>query len=125
MVTKGKAPSPLRDAILSAVDIQEEVVTIKEWGGIKVLCRGMSGRERSAYFVGNEDREMWEYTPRLILGNVLDPDTREPIFEAEDIDALADKSGVALDRLAKTITRLSGFGEEAKEEMEAVTEAFQ
>lgn len=122
---KGNAPSPLRDRILSMVDVQEEEVTVPEWGGLRVICRGMTGRERSEYFKLNADgREMWEYTPTLIVMCVLDPDSREPIFEDGDVEALANKSGAALDRLAKVVSRLSGFGQEADEEMKDAAEQF-
>jgi hypothetical protein len=121
-----KAPSVLRDAILSVVDVHMEEVVMPEWGGITVLCKGMTGRERSNYFQSNSnEEEIWKYAPRMIISNVLDPDTKEPIFSEKDLDAVADKSGLALDRLAKVVSRLSGFGEEAKEELEEVAESFQ
>jgi len=124
-VTKNQAPSALRDQILSVVDVQTEEVHIPEWG-VTVLCKGMTGRERSNYFEqAQEDTAMWKYAPRMIVANVIDPDTKEPIFTNKDIDAIADKSGAALDRLAKVISRLSGFGEEAEKEMQDVAEQFQ
>ena len=122
---KNQTPSPLRHAILSVVDVQSEEVVVPEWGDITVVCKGMTGRERSNYFQSNSDDDtMWKFAPRLIVNNVLDPDSKEPIFTEDDVDALADKSGSALDRLAKVISRLSGFGVEADKEMKDVAESF-
>lgn len=124
-MTKKQTPSALRDQILSIVDVQTEEVHVPEWG-VTVLCKGMTGRERSNYFENaQDDKAMWKFAPLMIIANVIDPDTMEPIFTTADIDALADKSGAALDRLAKVISRLSGFGEESNEEMAEVATQFQ
>ena len=124
-MTKNPVASALRDQILSVVDVQTEEIHVPEWG-VTVVCKGMTGRERSNYFeAAQDDTALWKFAPRMIVANVIDPDTHESIFTVADIDALSDKNGAALDRLAKSISRLSGFGSEAEEEMKDVADQFQ
>jgi len=109
----------LRDKILAAKDIQDEVVDVPEWG-VKLLVRGLTGRQRARLLQnavdanGNVDLE--RIYPELVIYSVYDPETGEQVFKPADRDALADKSGAALERIAQVAMRLSGLSANAVKE---------
>ena len=97
------------DKILGADDLLEQTVDVPEWGDIKVLLRGMTGRQRVALVdkIGNKDRT--HMYADILIATAYDPDDREPIFEAADRDALSAKSGAVLERLSLIVIQdLSG-----------------
>lgn len=106
-----------RDTILGAKDLDEEVVDVPEWG-TDVLLRGMTGKQRIRIVdAGNEKGYMYS---DLLLELCLDPDTRDPIFEMADREAIAGKSGGVLERLATKCLELSGVSiGDAEKEVEA------
>ena len=112
--------STLRERILSASDIQEEIVDVPEWG-VQVLVRGMTGAQRAAYLEaaapGGRANIANAYA-LLVITCALDPATRQPIFEMADRDALMAKSGRALERIAMAAMRLSGLTQAALAEAE-------
>jgi len=97
--------SQLRDTILDAQDLREEVVDVPEWG-VKILLMGMSARQRGLMVESVGDKMF--LTTDVVLTLARDPETREPIFDKADRDALAEKSGGVLDRLAQKVLELSG-----------------
>lgn len=52
--------------------------------------------------------------PELIISTACDPDTKEKIFKPADRDALALKSGAALEKIARVAMDLSGLSAEAR-----------
>lgn len=96
----------LRDTILQADDLEEQTMTIPEWDGAQILLRSMTGAERIdvAKLLGADDS--YAYADVLIM-LALDPETRKPIFEPADREALAGKSGAVLERIASELNRLS------------------
>lgn len=125
--------SNLKSIILEADDCPSEEVNVLEWGNVKLKLVGLTGEGRADYLSAglddNGDRKPdWlKYsTPRLLIEGIVDPSTGERVFTIEDIDALNRKSSQVLDRLAKTIARLSGLGadEQAKKEAEATEIQF-
>jgi len=104
--------SDLRGTILNAVDIQEELVEVPEWG-VTVLVRGMTGKQRSRFLraATNEAGEVSfdRFYPELVIATTYDPDSRTVLFGPADRDALNEKSATALERLANVATRLSGL----------------
>lgn len=104
----------LRDKILNADDIKTEEVTVQEWG-VNVKVKGMTGKSRSNLLEvcvdkdGNMDFE--KLYPLLLIGTVYDPESDEKVFEAADHDALNEKSGGALEKVAKVAMKLSGLDE--------------
>jgi hypothetical protein len=105
-----------RDAIFGANDYKVEVVDVPEWGG-QVKVRGLTGRERDEFEAGmfvRRGREMVRDTAnlraRLLVLCCLD-EAGNALFEREDVKALGEKSGAALDRVYESAAKLSGIME--------------
>lgn len=112
----------LRELILSTEDIQSEVVTVPQWGNAKLEIRGMSGKERSRLMQICVDPKTQEIDfsrlyPLIIVATAFDPETGEKVFSSDDIDALNEKSGAALEYVGKVAARLSGMDREDVEEL--------
>jgi len=108
----------LRDTILGADDREEVTIDIDEWG-VTVLLRGMTSGERMRVRKLTQTETPQSYADILIMA-LLDPETRKPVFDAADRDALADKSGAVLERISLEWLRISGpTDEEAESEIEA------
>jgi hypothetical protein len=109
----------IRDRILSAKDTHSEIVEIPEWG-VTVELRSMSGAARAVLMQEAVQSEgninMAKVYPDLIIQTCFDPETGEPVFEANDRDLIMSKNGSILDRLAEVATRLSGFNDKAVDE---------
>lgn len=99
-----------RAAIFAAQDVKSEVVPVPEWGG-SVTVQELSGNQRVR----------WENTVNalgkdpgirilsaLVVCSVVD-ESGDPIFTADDVEALGNKSAVALERVYNVATRLSGL----------------
>ena len=99
----------LRDTILTADDLKESVEDVPEWDA-KILLKGMTGRERirlvERVSATGPDREFM-YSD-ILIATALDPETGEKVFDPADREALADKSGGVLERLALKVLELSG-----------------
>lgn len=100
-----------RDDILHAQDLPVERVDVSEWGG-SVLVKGLTGAEReqleSAMF---RDRKRDDNHARAILVALSAVDEAgNKLFTLEDVEALAEKSGAALNRVFAVAQRLSGLG---------------
>jgi len=110
----------LREQILEARDIQEELVEVPEWG-VKILVRGLTGRQRAQLLQNAIDVagrvDLARVLPELVIYCVYDPETKEQVFKPADRDMLLEKSGTVLERIATTAMRLSGLTQEALEEM--------
>lgn len=102
-----------KDQILAASDIQIEDVDVKEWGG-SVRVAVMSGRARDQFLAMNSTKET-EYSlfqARLLSATVID-EVGNPLFTADDIEALRGKSRIVLDQLTSVATRINSMGVEA------------
>jgi hypothetical protein len=108
-MTKAKQPAVrktlTREQILSADDIRTEWVPVPEWGeDAELLVSGWTARTRDRFDTalsqalsnGEKDRDVRGI---FIALSVVDPDTREPLFEVEDIEALTKKSSLPINRL--------------------------
>lgn len=111
-----------KDQMLAADDIKSERVGVPEWGG-DVMVRGLTGRQRDAWEASMSVRrgktvvpDMRDFRARLVVLCVVD-ETGTLVFHDGDIDALAGKSGAALDRLYEVAARLSGIGDSDVEEL--------
>jgi hypothetical protein len=112
---EGNGKSPLtRDQILAAMDATIEAVDVPEWGGV-VHVRNMTGRqrdqfERSRYkMIGDKVEIIHENTRAALLAVSLCDANGTLLFTKEDIEALGEKNGAALDRLFDVAQRLSGL----------------
>jgi hypothetical protein len=115
--------------ILSAIDHTIQIVEVPEWGGA-VHVRSMTGRER----------DWWELTMHnareegnLVLENlratfaamIICDDEGKSLFTKEDIAALAEKSGVALDRVLTEGMSVSGISKEVQDDLPDFSETDQ
>ena len=108
----------LRDTILGADDLEESVMVIDEWD-VTILLKGMSAGQRVKVRKLMKTETPEAYADILILA-LLDPETKQPVFDPADRDALAGKSGAVLQRIALEWVRISGpTDEEAEAEIEA------
>lgn len=98
-----------RDAILARDDIARAVVECPEWGGT-VTVRGLTLAERNSFKgVSEEDAAL-----KALILCMIDAKTGKPLFSAEDIAALGEKSPAVIDRLSQKILELSGIGQDAQ-----------
>lgn len=115
--------SELRERILATKDIPSERVFIEAWG-VDVEVRGMSGRARAAFVqqaLGDGGVNLAKAYPLLVAECCFDPETGERIFTVADLEALAEKSGTALEQIAIVAGRLSGLDDEAVERSKSGT----
>jgi hypothetical protein len=108
----------LRDKILNAKDILEEVVEIKEWD-VSVMVKGMTGKERASMLKDSMDKDgntdLHSIFPKLVITCAHDPETGAKIFTNADKDMLNSKSASAVEKIAKKALEMSGLGEDAQE----------
>ena len=102
----------LRDLILEADDLDSDLIEVPEWGAtVKVV--GMSGAARArvmAMAISPEGTvQLDKIYPELLLTCVLDPETDQPIFLPGDGEAIMQKSGKVVERLAMRAAELSGI----------------
>ena len=104
----------LRERILEKDDRESELVEVPQWDE-KLKVVGMSAKERARLLRRITDSETGEMNielmyPMLVIATVHDPATGEKVFSDDDIDALNDKSGSAMEILGAAASRLSGMG---------------
>jgi len=108
----------LRDTILTADDLGEEVIDVPAWG-VKVMVQGMDGIQRSKIQKLATSGSDHANADILILV-ARDPDTGELIFDKADRDALSGKSGAAVEEVVLAAIRMSGTNmDEAESQVEA------
>lgn len=115
-----------REAILTADDLQVEVVEVPEWGGT-VRVRGLTGAERDAFeasvidLASNGRRapvmNLVNLRAKLAARCIVDEQGIR-LFSDADIAALGQKSAHALQRVFEAAQRLSGLTKEDVEELE-------
>lgn len=114
-----------KEAILAADDRPTETLPVPEWGG-DVMIRGMSGLDRDAFFTSQVLRDtagniigqdLRNGAAKLAARSIIDPDTREPMFDLAEVEVLGRKSAKALGRVEAVAQRLSGLTEETSKEL--------
>lgn len=116
-----------KDAILSADDTQMELVEVPEWGG-SVWIRGLTGADRDMFEESmlsqrkkGQKREVnfVNFRAKLVTRAVVTgPEIDAPLmFSPEDIKALGNKSGRALQRVFKVAQDLSGLSADDVDEL--------
>ncbi len=112
----------IRNRIVKADDIDSEIIEVPEWGNVKLKVISLStiARTKLAQRFTKEDGtvDMERLYPQLLIATVVNPENDEPIFTDEDIDLINSKSARAVERVADLSRRLSGFGEDASQELE-------
>lgn len=119
-----------RDAILTASDIQTEVVEVPEWGG-SVLVRGLTGAQRDRFEAsmvelkkGKQVLKLSNLRAYLAALSIVD-EQGQLLFSNEDIEALGNKSCAALQRIWDVARRLSGLSDDDVEELTKNSESDQ
>lgn len=120
--------SNLRERILRKNDRASESLTIPEWD-VTVEVRSMSGKLRNRYVelvtTNGLDKEsdpakvgavMLPLMPEFVLDGVYDPETGERVFQEGDLEALLEKDGEVIQRIAQKVIGLSKLGEQAVDE---------
>ncbi len=109
----------LRESILGAKDIQTETVSVPEWD-VTVQVRGLTGTQRARLlkngFEPSGAVNFERLYPELVIASTFDPESGERVFTDADRDALNEKSGKALERIAQAAMRVSGLNPDANED---------
>ncbi len=120
-----------RDQILSADDLKSEVVSVPEWGG-SVRVKTLTGSQRDEFeasIVTLEGKKAVIKSSRgiraLLASLSICDDKGAAVFSKEDVEKLAAKSSLALDRVFGVASRLSGLNEKDVKELEAGLEPAQ
>jgi len=114
----------MRSYIFQKPDLREEVVDVPEWD-LQILVRGLNAKTRSKILKnamlkdGTPDLE--KLYPDMVIATARHPDTKELIFVPADRDALNDKAGGVLERLAMAAVKLSGLDQPGQE---AIADTF-
>lgn len=106
----------LRDKILNAKDIKTELVVIEEWDTtveVKSLTAKKRARIIGEAMDGKGKMDFEKLYPDLVISSTYDPETHEPVFQMADRDALNEKSGGALEKIAQVVLKLSGLDKES------------
>lgn len=106
-------------AILAADDITIREIKIPEWGG-SVHIRTITGQERDTWEVYAQSQmsaQTVNIRARLAAISICD-ETGKRLFADADTSKLAEKSGVALDRIYEAAARLNGLSSEEVERIE-------
>lgn len=113
----------LREQIFHAPDIEEKLVTVKEWGDAKILVTSLTAGEGGALFAkarkdseGNMDSQ--DLAMRLIIFACRHPETKKRLFGDADLETLSGKSLGAVQRLSQEIMQMSGMDSAALETAE-------
>ncbi len=110
-----------KDAILQANDLPTRDEPVPEWGGT-VRVRTLTGTEREAFSAELAEAtrnggaaNAQGFTTRLCAWCLVGEDGQR-LFTADDVRALANKSSVALERVAAAAMALNGMGARAVED---------
>lgn len=111
--------SNMRERILRKNDRASEDLPVAEWGET-VQVRSMSAKMRNRYIetvVENgldKDSDpakagaiMLPLLPEFVLESVYDPETGEKVFNKDDLEALLEKDGAVIERIAAKVVQLS------------------
>lgn len=119
-----------REDILSAEDLQQEVVEVPEWGG-SLYVRGMDGTSRDAFerdmvtIKGKDVSTNWQnFRAKLVARCAVDAEGKR-LFTDSDAAALGRKSAAALQRVFVVAQRLNGLSDAEVEELTADLKADQ
>lgn len=107
--------------IAQADDIGSELVQVPEWG-VEILLKSPTLRRRFEYLAWRneiEEEGSPEAMERLWLGALIcvahDPETGDPAFTFEDVDLLASKASVLVERVAFKAMTVMGLTKESSD----------
>lgn len=129
----------LREKLLATQDVTFESVTVPEWGDVELIVRSGTGRQRArlldaAVKPGKGDEvkvDLEKIYPDLVIHSCVDPASFDPanpgaattLFQPTDRDALLEKNGSALERIAKVAQKLWGLDEKSVKDAEGNSSA--
>ena len=64
------------------------------------------------------EADLFNFRAKIVAASLIDPDTGELLFEAEDVAALGNLSAKALDRVAQAVLVLNDFSAEDVEALQ-------
>lgn len=120
----------IREQILGADDRETQTVPVPEWD-TEVTVQALSGKERDAYEASLVDiveetrngktvevaqTNLENSRAKLIVQAVVDEDGTR-VFSDDDVEAVGNKSGKALDRIYDVARDLAGISDEEIEEI--------
>jgi len=112
-----------REVILSADDIGFKIVPVPEWGG-DVRLKTLRGDQIDAYQQSRLKKDggvdIKRSKAQLVAMASVD-EKGQRIFTPEDVERLAQKSNIALERVAKVVADMSGLKPES---LDAAGEGF-
>ena len=100
-----------REKILNANDRREETVTVPEWD-TDLLVIGQTAAARARWIqdaVVDGKLDFSRVYADLVIACAHDPETRLPVFEETDREALNQKSGAALELVAQAAIRVNAL----------------
>ena len=104
-----------RQDILQHTTLRRETVEVPEWGG-EVVVQEFSALQRDQFermvtkVQGQKvEADLFNFRAKIVAASLIDPETGELIFAAEDIAQLGGLSAKALDRVATVVLRLNDF----------------
>lgn len=113
-------------AILGAEDLKHEDVEVPAWGGT-VRVRAMTGAERDEFRAAIQSEDgvpVGKFSVALLAATLID-EAGARLFTMEELDQLAEKSAVSIDKPAAVAMRLNGLGGGAIEEATKNSESGQ
>ena len=101
-----------KDQIFFAKDAETVSFDVPEWGG-SILLRPMTGKQRAEYEhwasqASKNDNDFRTIRERTILACAVD-DSGEALFTFDDLEKLAEKNSLVLDRVSEECQKISGL----------------
>ena len=102
------------------LDLDSEIVDVPEWGvKVKILEPTAERRAELTRAVrsatADDDTDLKELYPALLISCVVDPDDDTPVFTKEDAGAILQREGRVVERIAAVVLKLAGLNAEAVE----------
>lgn len=112
--------SDLRNRILAVDDLAIETMDVPEWG-VKIEVRSPTAGTRARLMsdcidLNTQQLNLEKLYPALVIATVYDPETGEQVFSEADVNALQNKSGAVMERIALVGMRVAGMNESAVDE---------
>lgn len=107
-----------REAVLGSNDLKKELVKVPEWGG-EIYISMMTGESRDAWeqgLVSGKGNNLANIRAKLFAFTAVGEDGKR-LFTSDDIEALGNKSGAALDRCVKVAQKLNRLTEDDLEDL--------
>jgi hypothetical protein len=126
----------LRELILAARDVPEELMSVPEWPDengqpVQILVRGFDAHAYKRVMrtsMGAADGRgggalaLMDQMTDLVVQAVCNPATGLPVFTSADLEALERKNGAVINRIVERILVLSGMGPKGLEEAKDFSE---